>query len=310
MNKISVVVPIFNEEKLLKNLHSRIIKAMDRVNLPFEIIFVNDGSQDKTEEIGRAITPLNLITLQRNYGQTAALDVGISHANGDIVVLIDADLQNDPEDILLLLNKINQGYDVVVGWRQIRKDHWTRKIFSKLANFIARKLLNLDIHDFGCGLKVYRTSFIKDFRLWGEAQVFLPAVAKQRGAKITEVPVPHYPREIGVSKIRIMNMVRGIFDLLGIVFFVRYFARPLRFFGGLGLISGIMAAISFIIAIALRLAGVLNFTETPLPIVGTLFTILAVLLFMIGFLAEMLLRLHYDLKQSSPYMIKEIIQNK
>ena len=310
MNKISVIVPIFNEEKLLKELHTRLIEAMTKFNSSFEIIFVNDGSLDKTGEVGKKIPSLTIITLQRNYGQTAALDVGISHATGDIIVLIDADLQNDPQDIGLLLGKINDGYDVVVGWRQGRKDHWIRKLFSKLANMIARKLLDLDIHDFGCGLKVYRSKFIKDFPLWGESQVFLPAVAKQRGAKIIEVPIPHYPREVGVSKIKIMNMVKGIFDLLGIVFFVRYAAKPLRFFGGLGLISGILAAISFIVAIVLRIQGILNFTETPLPVVGTSFTILSVLIFMIGFLAEMLLRLHYTLTKSSPHLIKEIKINK
>jgi glycosyltransferase involved in cell wall biosynthesis len=219
---------------------------------------------------------------------------------------LDADLQNDPADIPKLLRRLDEGYNVAVGWRQIRHDHWKRKMFSKVANFVARRFLSLNLHDFGCGLKVYQSRFIRDFRLWGESQVFLPAIAKQRGARIAEVVVTHQARQIGSSKIRIMGMIRGVFDFIGIVFFVRYLSRPLRFFGGLGMLSGLFSFLAFGAAIILRLAGVLNFTETPLPTVGTLFAILAVLLFMMGLLAEMLLRLHYSLTQTSPYMIREI----
>jgi glycosyltransferase involved in cell wall biosynthesis len=303
---ISVIVPVYNEAKTLPELHRRILDAMKSLGQPFEIIFVNDGSTDATIEIGKTLRPLRLITLQRNSGQTAALDVGIHRAVGEIIVLIDADLQNDPADIPKLLKKLDDGYDVVVGWRQERFDHWKRKVVSKVANMVARSFLGLDIHDFGCGLKVYRSRFIKDFRLWGESQVFLPAVAQSRGARIAEVVIPHHARKIGSSKIRIMNMVRGTFDFLGIVFFVRYLSRPLRFFGGLGVVAGIISILAFGSAIILRLNGVLNFSDTPLPIIGTLFAILSVLLIMMGLIAEMLLRLHYTLTQSSPYLIREI----
>ncbi len=303
---ISVIVPVYNEGNMLPELHKRIVDAMRRLNQPFEVIFVNDGSTDDTESIAKKLAPLRLITLQKNSGQTAALDVGIHRSQGEIIVLIDADLQNDPADISKLIEKLNEGYDVVVGWRQERFDHWKRKFVSKVANRVARLFLGLHIHDFGCGLKVYRSRFVRDFRLWGEAQVFLPAVAQSRGARIAEVVIPHYVRKVGSSKIRIFNMVKGTFDFLGIVFFVRYLSKPLRFFGGLGLLSGILSLISFGIAIYLRVAGILNFTETPLPIAGTLFAILAVLLIMMGLIAEMLLRLHYTLTQSSPYMIREI----
>lgn len=303
---ISVVVPVYNEEQNLPELHRRLLQAMRAIGQSFEIIFVNDGSTDKTEIVADTLAPLKLINLQRNYGQTPALDVGIHQSAGDIIVLIDADLQNDPKDIATLLVKFDEGYDVAVGWRKERHDHWTRRVFSAMANRIARVLLGLSLHDFGCGLKVYRSKFIKDFRLWGEAQVFLPAVAKERGARIAEVPIPHYARSAGVANVRISKMIRGVFDLLGIVFFVRWFSRPLRFFGTLGLVSGLLAVAAFGTAIVLRLRHILNFSDTPLPIIGTMFTILSVLLLTFGFLAEMLLRLHYALTQSSPYMVRSV----
>jgi glycosyltransferase involved in cell wall biosynthesis len=306
---ISVVVPVFNEEGNVAKLHAAIVAAMRTQQKPYEIIFVDDGSSDKTAEIAATLTPLRLVRLQRNYGQTPAIDTGIYNSKGDTIVLIDADLQNDPMDIPRFLQKMEEGYDVVLGWRQNRRDHWRRVAFSKFANGIARRLLGLTVHDFGCGLKAYRARFIKDFRLWGEAQVFLPAVAKERGARIAEVTVEHYARETGVAKVKISKMIRGGFDLVGIVFFVKYFSRPLRFFGGWGLVSVALSVAAFGAAIILRLTGTLNITETPLPIVGSLFAILGVMLLMMGFLAEMLLRIHYSATGASPYVIREITEN-
>lgn len=306
---ISVVVPVFNEEGNVQKLHAAIVAAMKTQARPYEIIFVDDGSRDNTAEICATLQPLRLVRLQRNYGQTPAIDTGIYHAKGEIIVLIDADLQNDPADIPRFVAKMDEGYDVVLGWRTERNDHWTRVWFSKLANAIARMLLGLSIHDFGCGLKAYRARLIKDFRLWGEAQVFLPAVAKERGANIVEIPVKHYSRESGVAKVKISKMIRGVFDLLGIVFFIKYFSRPLRFFGGWGLVAVVLSVATFAVAIYLRLYGILNFSDTPLPIVGSLFAILGVMLLMMGFLAEMLLRIHYSATGSSPYVVREIKEN-
>ena len=305
---LSIVVPIFNEASTLVELHRAIVAGLSSQSRPYEIIFVDDGSSDATAQIANNLSPLRLVRMQRNYGQTPAIDTGIYVAKGDIIVLIDADMQNDPADIPRLIEKLDEGYDVVIGWRQNRKDHWTRLFFSRFANFTARHFLGLAIHDFGCGLKAYRSRFIKDFRLWGEAQVFLPAVAKQRGARITEIPVTHHARTVGASKIKFGNMIRGGFDLIGIVFFVRYFSKPLRFFGGWGLVSTLIAIIVFGVATALRLAHIVNFTETPLPVVGTLFAIPGVMLFMMGLLAEMLLRMHYSATNSSPYFIREIVE--
>lgn len=306
---VSVIVPIFNEEGTVQELHERIVAAMKKQGFPYEIIFVNDGSNDRTYEIAKQLKPLTLVTHQRNYGETPAFDTGIEQASGDIIVFIDADLQDDPAEIPLLLKKIDEGYDVAVGWRQKRNDHWTRVVFSRFANIIVWLILDLKLHDYGCGLKAYRSKFIKDFRLWGNVQVFLPVIAKERGAKVCEVPVSNYFRKSGAAKIKILNMIKGGFDLLSFAFFIKYFSKPLRFFGGWGTVSIILSIIAFGAAIILRLLGIEDFTTTPLPIVGTLFLILGVLLFMMGLLAEMLLRMHYASTGRSPYVIREVKRN-
>ena len=306
---ISIIVPVFNEEKTVRELHRRIVATMAMQGDDYEIIFVNDGSTDNTYQEMQRLTPLCVVSLQRNYGETPALDVGIQTARGEIIIFLDADLQNDPADILTLLQEIEAGYDVAIGWRQKRRDHWSRVLFSYFANKMSSLVLGLKIHDFGCGLKAYRSSFIKDFRLFGNSQVFLPAIAKARGARIHEVAITHYPREVGSSKMSFSNMVKTGFDLLSIAFFVRYFFKPLRFFGGWGAVSVLLAGTAFVVAVVLRLFGIENFSDTPLPIIGSLFAILGVMLFMMGLLAEMQLRVFYSMTNRSPYVIKEIETN-
>lgn len=307
---ISVISPVYNEEKTVAELHHRIINVMQKQSDSYEIIFVNDNSTDNTLEEMKNLKPLKIISLQRNYGETPALDVGIQEARGDIIVLTDADLQDDPANIPLLLNKISEGYDVVAGWRQNRKDHLCRIIFSRLANFVLRIISGVKIHDFGCGLKAYRAKFIKDFRLWGDSQVFLPAVAQNKGAIICEVPIAHYPRKEGSSRIKAGHLIKSMVDLVSLALFIRYFSKPLRFFGGWGIVSAFLSFTAFGVAIILRIFGVENFTATPLPIVGTLFAILGVLLFMMGLLAETLLRMYYANINLSLYTIREIKENK
>ena len=307
---ISVVVPVFNEEKTIRELHRKIVDAMKRQSESYEIIFVDDGSTDRTYKEIEALRPLKTIFLQRNCGETIALDVGIQEACGDTIVLLDADLQNDPAEIPKFLQKISEGCGVVSGWRKERKDRWSRILFSRIANRVARFVLNVPIHDFGCGLKAYRSAFIKDFRLLGDAQASLPAIAKERGAKICEIVITHYSREFGSSKTSISKMIKTGFDLLSAAFFIRYFSRPLRFFGGWGIVSLFLSVCAFGVAIILRVFGIEDFTATPLPVVGTLFAILGVLLFMMGLLAEFLLPIYYATTHRSPYAIREIKENK
>lgn len=306
---ISIVVPIYNEGKTVELLHKKIVESLRSLREAYEIIFVDDGSTDDTFLNAKKLRPLRLLSLQKNGGQTAAIDVGIQEARGEIIVLLDADLQNDPAEIPRLLKKLEEGFDVVVTTRTNRKDSMSRMIFSKFANLCARNILGVDIHDFGSGLKIYRSRFVKHFRLWGESQVFLPAVAKERGAKICEMPVGYHARVEGTSKIRIWKMLKGALDLFEVAFFVKYFSKPLRFFGGWGVFFVFLSVIDFAFSIILKLKHVKNFSDTPLPEIGALFAILGVLLFMMGLLAEMLLRIYYDNEKRSPYLIKSIVEN-
>jgi glycosyltransferase involved in cell wall biosynthesis len=300
-----VVIPAYNEEKTIGKLHKRIIQTLKSV--PLEVIIVDDGSSDGTWRKICKLYPVKGISLQRNYGQTPALDVGINAARGDIIVLMDADMQNDPSEIPSFLQKIGEGYDAVVGWRKERKDPLLRRLVSFFGNILARFFLKLRLHDWGCGLKVYRSKFIKDFRLWGEAEVFLPAVAKDRGAKIYEMPIRHYAREVGSSKIKIWNLLKGTFDLISIAFFIRYFSRPLRFFGGFGAAFIILGTIFSILFLLSGVVGALN--ETLLLMFSILFIVTGIILFMMGLLAEILLRIFYETKRASPFIIREIREN-
>lgn len=307
---ISIVVPVYNEEKTVEKLHKRICEVMEKQSEKYEIIFIDDGSRDNTFKNISYLTPLKIISFQRNYGQTAAIDAGIHDAAGDIIIIIDADLQTDPMEIPRFLEKIKEGYDVVVGWRQNRKDGISRVLFSYFANTAVRFVLRVNLHDFGCGFKAYKAKFIKDFRLWGDSQIFLPAVAKEKGAKIYELPISHYAREEGFSKVKISNMFKTSFDLFSLVFFIKYFSKPLRFFGGLGMALMLLSFLAFGSAIVLRLFNVLHFTETPLPVIGVFLAITGVMLFMMGLLAEILLRSYYAITNFSPYVIRETKENK
>lgn len=306
---ISVIIPVYNEEGTVQELHQRITEVFSRQSEEYEIIFINDGSIDATLTIIKTLRPVKWIALQKNYGATPALNMGIQAAQGETIVFLDADLQNDPSDIPLFLQKLREGNDVVMGWRKKRYDAWNRLIFSRLSNFLVRLVLNVKIHDFGCGIKVFRSRFIKEFYLWGDMQIFLVAVAKERGAVISEVEVSHNPRRFGVSKIKISRMIRAVFDLLAVKFMVKYFTKPMRFFGGWGLFFTMVAILVFSWSIFLKVNHLKDFSTTPLPIIGVLFTLLGILLFMMGFLAEILLRLFYDRKNSSPYFIRESGEN-
>lgn len=298
---VSILVPVYNDAESLKELHRRILDSFKNRSESFEIIFVNDGSEDNTWEVMKDLKPLKAIAHQKNYGNTPAMDTAIQHASGDIIIFLDADLQNDPADIPKFLDKINSGCDAVVGWRKKRCDPWSRLIFSKVANAVVRYSLDLKIHDFGCGLKAYRTRFIKDFRLWGNMQIFLIALAKERGAVIGEVEVRHNPRIFGSSKIKISKMIKTVFDLFAVIFFLKYFVRAFRFFAGFGLVFGGLGIFLWILFIF--------FHYIILPITGSIFISLGLGLFMMGFLADILLRLYW--KDGHPfYFIREVLDNR
>lgn len=306
---ISVVVPVYNEEANVAELHRRILGELKSLGRPFEIIFVNDGSTDRTQEIAEKLSPVKVIRFQKNFGQTSAMDAGFAASKGDIVVTLDGDLQNDPTDIGKLVKKLEEGYDVVSGWRVDRHDSFGRKLLSRSANWLTFKVTGLYLHDYACAIKAYRRQIFQGVHLYGEMHVFLPAYLHGRGARVTEMPVKHHERAGGVSKHYFMKAVKDISDLLTIKFLSQYMDRPLLFFGGSALLFFFLGVAAAVLATALKVLEIRNFMQTPLPVVSTFFILLGVLLFMMGFLAELMIRIYCESQNKTPYIIKDVVEN-
>lgn len=304
---ISIVFPAYNEEENVAELHRRIVQAMTPLNQPYEIIAVDSGSLDQTLKVLKGLHPIKIVALVKNIGQTPALDAGFKAAKGDVVITMDADLQNDPADIPKLLAKMNEGYDVVSGWRKVRNDTFGRRVLSRCANWLTYRVTGLHLHDHACALKAYRRSFLKDLNLYGEMHVFLAAWLFLRGAKVAEIEVSHHGRSAGVSKHNFMKAVKDISDLFTIRF-ISNMSRPLLFFGSWGIFSWLLAGISAVVAIILKIEGLRNFAQTPLPVLVAMFSILGFLMVMMGFLAELILRTYYETKHETQYIVKEIIE--
>ena len=304
--KISVVVPLMNEEDNIKYLIEEIDKALK--DYDYELILVDDGSTDNTvEEIKKHMNnKTKLVLLNRNYGQTSAMAAGIEVASGDIIVTIDGDLQNDPRDIPMMIEKLNEGYDVVAGIRAKRKDEPFRKFLSKIANKIIRKVTNVHITDYGCTLKVFRSDVAKNLGLYGELHRFIPILASMYGAKITEVPVRHHERKYGKSKYGFNRTFKVISDLMYLVFMQRFGQKPMHFFGTVGFLMfsfGILIDFDLLI---LKLFGE-NIGNRPLLTLGTMLILGGIQLITTGFLAEIMIRTYYESQGKKPYKIKEII---
>lgn len=308
---ISVIFPVYNEEDNLRELHQRLVNTLEKIGDPYEIIAVDDGSFDQSRKILADLKPIKAVLFSRNFGQNAALDAGFKLSIGDYIVTIDSDLQLDPEDIALVVQKLREGCGAVVGHRQNRHDSFNRRLFSRLSNWLIARITGVKLHDFSCSLKGYRREFIDGVQLLGETFIFMPVFAHDRGAKVIEIPVSHHLRLRGKSKHSIGEMIFVFFDLISVKFLLNYFAKPLHFFGIWSLISLLLGAMAFGTAIELKVAHLKNFSVTPLPLIGTMLTILSVLLFMIGFIAEILLRIYYSQQdRGGQYMIYEVIKNK
>lgn len=307
---ISVVIPLCNEEGNIRELHRRLKEDLTRLGKPYEIIFVDDGSDDGTFEIARGLSPLKLIRLQKNFGQTLAMDAGFGAAEGEIIVTMDGDLQNDSADIGKLVEKITEGYDVVSGWRVDRKDTFGRRVLSRLANWLTWKFTGLNLHDHACAIKAYRKTIFRGVHLYGEMHVFLPAYLYGRGARVTEIPVKHSERKSGVSKHSLIKAVKDLSDLITVRFLSRHMDRPLLFFGGSSMLLCGLGVMSAAAAIVLKVFGIRNFGQTPLPIMTVFFIIIGFLVFMMGFLAELILRVYFESQNKTPYVIRESVVNK
>ena len=312
--KLSVILPIYNEEGSIEELYREIKAALagiDFASQNYEIIAVNDGSEDKSFEILKRISQddrgFRVINFRRNCGQTAAISAGIDFARGEILIPLDADLQNDPADIPKFLEKINQGFDVVSGWRKERKDAFSRRFPSQVANFIISFITKVKLHDYGCTMKAYKRELVKDIRFYGEMHRFMPAYAAWYGAKIGEIVVNHRPRKCGQAKYGISRIFRVILDLLTVKFLMAYLTKPMHFFGRAGLILLFLGFLSGIATLMLKFVFGISLSTTQLPLLTVFLIIIGVQFILMGLLAEILIRIYYEPRGKSPYTIKEKI---
>jgi glycosyltransferase involved in cell wall biosynthesis len=309
---LSVITPIFNEEKNIPILLDQLLKVLQTLQKSFEIIAINDGSRDGSlAELRKqaALHPeLKVIDFRRNYGQTAAIMAGIDHANGDVIVSIDADLQNDPQDIPNLLAKLEEGFDVVSGWRKDRKDEALRRnLVSRVANWVISGISGVRLRDYGCTLKAYRSDVVKNVRLYGEMHRFIPIYASWMGAKVVDMPVRHYARQHGRSNYGLERILKVILDLIVVKFLDRYMVKPIYVFGGFGILSLLFGAASFVAMIVLKIVDDISMISTPLPLVTVMAVMTGISSILMGLLAEMLVRIYFESQQRTNYHVRERI---
>ncbi len=310
MSKASIIIPVYNEEDNVDILINDITKALDD-KIDYEIICVDDGSTDKSFEKLEAIakdTPrLKVIALARNTGQTAATQTGVDYATGDILVFMDADLQNDPADIPRLLEKLEQGYDVVSGWRKNRQDNTVKRVLpSRIANWIISKVSSVSLHDFGCTLKAYKRDVLKGVRLYGEMHRFIPIYAAWYGAKVAEVQVNHRSRKFGESKYGLERVFKVMLDILVIKFLDRYLTKPIYVFGGFGIFSFLLSVLTALWAVILKFCGV-SFVQTPLPLFSSMTFLIGVVCVLMGLLAEVISRTYFESQGKYSYVVKHTV---
>ncbi|TVQ07318.1 MAG: glycosyltransferase [Leptolyngbya sp. DLM2.Bin27] len=312
--ELSVVVPVYNEYDSLPALVTAIVGVLDPRGQSYEILGVDDGSTDgscdRLRELAQQYPQLRAVILRRNYGQTAAMAAGFDHAQGQVVVTMDGDLQNDPADIPRLLERLDEGYDLVSGWRKHRQDNTlTRLIPSKIANWLIGGVTGVELHDYGCSLKAYRAEVIRDLNLYGELHRFLPALAFIEGARITEIPVSHHARRFGRSKYGLGRTLRVVMDMLTVYFMKKFLTRPMHVFGSLGLFS--MAA-GVILGIYLTLVKILadqDIGDRPLLVLAVVLLLAGIQLFSFGLLAELLMRTYHESQQRPIYRVREVVSN-
>jgi glycosyltransferase involved in cell wall biosynthesis len=307
--ELSVVIPLYNEEGNVIEMHRRIKEACEKLGKSFEIIFINDGSKDKTAQECQGLSPLRLINFRKNFGQTAAFDAGIKASQGEIIVMMDGDLQNDPADIGLLLEEMKKGNDVVAGWRWQRKDPLSKKIFSRGANLLRKILIQDKIHDSGCSLKAYKRECFQGVDLFGEMHRFIPAILEMQGFKVGEVKVSHHPRIHGKTKYNWKRGIKGFVDMVSIWFWRKYANRPLHLFGGSGMV---LSFAGFLILIWMAVEKIFfgaSLSEKIWPLVGIFMVLVGIQLFIFGLLADILIKNYYKSQGHMNYSIKEIIES-
>lgn len=316
MTDLSLVVPVYNEKDNLPLLMDAIEAALSSIGRTWEVVFVDDGSKDGSLDVLTELAEkhpdhIRVVVFRRNFGQTAAIAAGIDHSEGSIIVLLDADLQNDPADIPMLLAKLDEGYDLVSGWRKDRKDNrFTRTIPSNMANGLISWVTGVHLHDYGCTLKAYRRQALEGFRLYGEMHRFIPVFAHSVGAKITELPVRHHPRKFGVAKYGLERTVKVVLDLFTVKFLLDFSHKPMRLFGGTGVI---LMAVSALLLAYLFIRKVFFFVPvltSPFFQIGVMLSILGFQSILMGLIAELLARTYHESQSKPTYTIRAVIGKK
>ena len=313
--KVSIIIPVFDEADNLPLLHRALHQALDDLLDPWEVVYVDDGSKDQSFAILEGLAAederIGVVQLRRNFGQTTAIAAGIDHAQGDVLVLMDADLQNDPADIPMMLEKIEQGYDVVSGWRKERKDAFiTRTLPSRLANALISRVTGVHLHDYGCTLKAYRREVLSGFRLYGEMHRFIPAYAGWVGAKIVEVPVNHLPRKFGRGKYGLERTFKVILDLFTAKFLISYAYKPIYLFGGGGLVLIALSAAMLLFLLVRRLWLGISVFSSPLFPTGIMLLIMGFQAILMGLIAELLVRTYHESQSKPTYTVRKIINGR
>lgn len=313
MQSVSVVIPVYNEEENIELSYREVSDVLSAMNAVYEIIYVDDGSRDKTLEklieISSKDNNVRVIEFRRNFGQTAAMAAGFDHSRYDVVVALDGDLQNDPKEIPRMIEKLNEGYDLVAGWRKDRKDKFvSRRLPSIMANWLISKSTNVKLHDYGCTLKVMTGEVARSIKLYGEMHRFIPALADEMGAKIAEIPVNHRERQFGKSKYGISRTIRVVLDLITVKFLLGYSKRPIHLFGSIGMLSGILGTLILSILTYQRFFMSVPMGNRPMLALGVMLIIIGLQFLVFGLLAEVLARTYYESQKKSIYAVRRVFE--
>lgn len=309
---LSTIVPVYNEEANLPEFVAALMPVLTALGQPFEVIFVNDGSTDNSatvlDELAADSPQIKVVHFRRNHGQTAAMMAGLDYSVGDVIVPLDADLQNDPQDIPRLLERLGEGFDLVSGWRKNRKDS---KIFRNLPSWFANRLISkisgVKLHDYGCTLKAYRRSIIEDVRLYGEMHRFLPIYASWAGARTAEIVVNHHARTRGESKYGLERVFKVPLDLIVVKFLSDYSQKPIYVFGGFGLLNHLLALITFAVMVYFKFWGDKSFIQTPLPMLVVLFVLMGFISMLLGLIAELAVRTYHESQGKTTYSVRRTV---
>lgn len=307
---LSLVIPVYNEQDNLPNLFDALYATLNTIQKSWEVILVDDGSRDKSLEVLKEYAQkdpehIRVISFRRNFGQTAAIAAGLDYSQGEIIILLDADMQNDPADIPMMLAKLDEGYDLVSGWRKNRKDNaLTRNFPSMLANSLISRVTGVYLHDYGCTLKAYRRDVLEGFRLYGEMHRFIPVYANSVGANITEVPVRHHPRKFGKTKYGLERTVKVVLDLFTVKFLVSYASKPIYLFGGAGSFLMFVSALIMLYLFVRRVFFLIAISTSPLLQMSAMFFILGFQSILLGLIAEQLVRTYHESQRKPTYTVR------